>query len=1048
MNLVNKRLLAQKIQSFEFPEGQKMEAIKRLLEGWQKALKDSDLEKTKEKSVQGKFLNTFFENILGYIDMTTGLEEWTLIQHPRIENEGREPDGSLGWFTKDHKFTRAVIELKDAHTSLDKKQNSRGDKLTPIEQAYFYATKYEDCNWIIASNFREIRLYNYQKTQDYFETFDVLDLLDEAEFKRFYFMLCKKNLISKGEDSVMEILAKDTFIEEQNITKEFYGKYRDIRLYLLQHLISYNPTIERTILLEKAQKLLDRFIFTLFCEDTTSLLPLNIVKNTYERALNSFSSSDERIWTEYRGLFQAIDKGNDRVKPPINAYNGGLFAHDDILDNLSIKDSFWETLIKLADYDFETDLNVNILGHIFEQSISDLEKIKFQWADNTDIGIYIGLESKRKKDGIFYTPEYVTRYIIEQTLGKYLDENTDRLTNVKVLDPSCGSGAFLNQAHTFLLNEHRNRFEQLVIEKELKGEHITLFDYNPAEANKSILLNNLYGVDLNQESVEITKLALWLKTARITEPLQNLDKNIKCGNSLIDDIEVAGSKAFNWTGEFSSVFSDGGFDVVIGNPPYVRNELISITEKEYLEKNYDTYTGKSDLYVYFFEQFIKLLRPNGIGGMIVSSKYTKTKYGKTLIDYLNKKVQILEFIDFNDSDIFEGIIAYPSIIIFKKTDNREPVRLGVINDESVILNDLSIAAHNFIKVDQNMLFESLGGWARKNNKELSDIFRKVRNSNNSLEDMNVKPQVGIKTGLNKAFILTQEEASSFGAEFVKPYLLGKDVKKYQKAHASHFIIFPYKKDAEGKLYLVEENELPEVILSHLKKYKEELSSRAIIKDGLEAGTKKWYEYQQIKLDFNYNNYIIYPDISNGVNFSFAENAIYDMTCFGINSADSNLLALLNSKFIASYLETVSVKARGGYLRMKSQYINTVPIPRGLADADFNQIVTQLQTIFHQTKELVSSFNSTVEAEYNVRLNFNLQELQDLGSNELIEILNKRNAHLQLEKKEDAINWLKAKKTEAQSLQAQLVTLEDDIDRKIYRLFDLSPEEISIIEDKS
>jgi len=140
MNLINKKLLTQKITTFEFPSAEKMAASKLLLEKWVKALKDSDLEGTKEKSVQGKFLSTFFEDILGYSDVTTGNEEWTLIQHPRIENDSKEPDGSLGWFEKDKKVTRAVIELKDAKAQLDKKQNRGSEKLTPIEQAYLYAT--------------------------------------------------------------------------------------------------------------------------------------------------------------------------------------------------------------------------------------------------------------------------------------------------------------------------------------------------------------------------------------------------------------------------------------------------------------------------------------------------------------------------------------------------------------------------------------------------------------------------------------------------------------------------------------------------------------------------------------------------------------------------------------------------------------------------------------------------------------------------------------------------------------------------------------------
>jgi type I restriction-modification system DNA methylase subunit len=537
----------------------------------------------------------------------------------------------LGWFTKDKKVTRAVIELKDAKAQLDKKQNRGSEKLTPIEQAYLYATKYEGCNWIIVSNFKEIRLYNKHRTQEYYEKFDVIDLVQDAELKRFYFLLSKENLISKEKESVVDILAKDTTEAEQDITKKFYSEFREVRLKLLGHLSDNNPQFEKEILLEKTQKLLDRFIFTLFCEDTSTLLPLNLVKNTYERAINSLSPSDERVWTEFKGLFLAIDKGNDRVKPPINAYNGGLFAFDEILDTLSIKDDFWANLMHLTEYDFETDLNVNILGHIFEQSISDLESLKSELRGEEQDK----KKSKRKKDGIFYTPEYITRYIVENTVGKYLEEHPDKLETIKILDPACGSGAFLNQAHSHLVQEYTNRYEARINEKLEKGESITLFDYNPAENNRNILLNNLYGVDLNRESVEITKLALWLKTARVTEPLQNLDKNIKAGNSLIDAPEIAGKKAFNWNNEFSEIMENGGFDVIIGNPPYVGIKAQRKEDRDYLKKRYEL-SGGADLYVTFIEKSLSLLKDGGYLSFICPNKFFGADYGRKIRKYLNE----------------------------------------------------------------------------------------------------------------------------------------------------------------------------------------------------------------------------------------------------------------------------------------------------------------------------------------------------------------------------------------------------------------------------
>ena len=334
MNLFNKKLLAQQIARYDFPSGDKLQKIQAIIDGWQKALKDSDLGKTKEKSVQGKFLNKFFEQFLGYEDNTGGLEKWTLIVEPTTEVDAQAADGSLGIFSKDNKQTLAVIELKDAKTSLDKKQSGRAGKMTPVEQAFNYLNKFDRCKWAIVSNFREIRIYSKMRGQGFYEKFEIANLHQNQEFKKFFYIFNKDNLINEGRESVIETLAKNTTTQEENITKAFYEKYKGIRLNLINHLFEHNPEIDKFVLIEKTQKLLDRLIFTMVCEDSSTLLPAHFVKNAYDRAFQSFalSNSDQRVWEEFKGLFHAIDKGNKRVMPPINAYNGGLFQTDEVLD--------------------------------------------------------------------------------------------------------------------------------------------------------------------------------------------------------------------------------------------------------------------------------------------------------------------------------------------------------------------------------------------------------------------------------------------------------------------------------------------------------------------------------------------------------------------------------------------------------------------------------------------------------------------------------------------------------------------------------------------
>lgn len=548
--LFNKRLLKNEINKFEFPAGYDFTRAKKIIDTWQKAIKDGNYDKTKETQVQSAFLNKFFNVILGYAEMHDNPDAWNLINEAKTEFDGTKADGALGFFTKDDKsnITRAVIELKDAKTPLDQKQSSRKDYDNPVSQAFSYSSKFDRCDWIIVSNFKEIRLYHKDRGQGFYEKIEILNLHNEEEFKRFYFLLCKENLLHKERQALLDRLVKDTSKQEEDISKEFYKHFKELRQDLFNHLTENNPEIDKKCLLEKTQKLLDRMIFVFFCEDSYGLLPANITNDVYQLGIRSRERSDQRVWREFKNLFQDIDEGRYDIDPPINAYNGGLFANDEVLNNLVVKDDIWAEIVKLSGYDFESDLNVNILGHIFEQSLSDLEKIKSeldgQEADSK--------KSKRKKDGIFYTPEYITRYIIEQTVGEYLKENPEKLETIKILDPACGSGAFLNQAHTFLQEQHKVRFEEQIMGKSQLG----LMDRDLAKSDKAILLNNIFGVDLNEESVEITKLALWLKTAKKTEPLQNLDNNIKCGNSLIDDPEIAGDKAFNWHKEFLGIFRE------------------------------------------------------------------------------------------------------------------------------------------------------------------------------------------------------------------------------------------------------------------------------------------------------------------------------------------------------------------------------------------------------------------------------------------------------------------------------------------------------------
>jgi type I restriction-modification system DNA methylase subunit len=612
------RIYKQKLSNFSMDTIPALTVKKKIIEKYIRALRSGRIEKTKEESIQADFLNKFFGDILEYV--YDGPNCWNLEKEYKSVTDASKADGVLGFFSMAGKTknadVRAVIELKDALTDLDKAQNRLGDKRTPVEQAFSYSSKAGGhCKWVIVSNFKEIRLY-HASDQSRYEDFMVADLVDNEQLKRFFFLLKKDHLISEKGESIIDILYRERLEFEKIISKQFYSKYKAMRIELFDHLKQHNPEKDHLLLFTKTQKLLDRFIFVCFCEDS-NLIPAYTLKKIKDILDQAFDFEPNKVWRQLKGLFHSIDQGNPQMD--INRFDGGLFNKDEVLDALIIKDSILLKMIEFSDFDFDSDLNVNILGHIFEQSLSDIEEIKAQ----IDNGYVLSAEEKndlringkRKKEGIFYTPEYITRYIVKEAIGGWMDDRKrelgfydlpeltpgdmdsikqvrrrskqdgkmyesleynreieqhlafweayqERLRNIKVLDPSCGSGAFLNQAFDYLLGEYLKVNDEI---SRLKLGQKGIF-----EPNRHILTKNLYGVDLNVESVEITKLSLWLKTARKDKELTSLDENIKCGNSLIDDPAIAGVRAFDWSVNFPRVFPGSGnegdgFDVVIGN---------------------------------------------------------------------------------------------------------------------------------------------------------------------------------------------------------------------------------------------------------------------------------------------------------------------------------------------------------------------------------------------------------------------------------------------------------------------------------------------------
>ena len=432
------------------------------------------------------------------------------------------------------------------------------------------------------------------------------------------------------------------------------------------------------------------------------------------------------------------------------------------------------------------------------------------------------LKTRRKKEGAFYTPAFITRYIVEQALGSVLrdrfeafraerqaiakgtaktalaDPNVydlaklkepqrkaliefwegwqDELAKVRILDPACGSGAFLIEAFDQLHMVYDETNERL---QELRGSR-SLFD-----PDARILQHKLYGVDLNEEAIEICRLSLWIKTAARGKKLTSLDHTIRVGNSVVSDPAVH-PRAFDWHAAFPEVFEAGGFDVIIGNPPYVMQELL-LPIKPHLKANFRSYEGKADLYVYFYELGCRHLKPGGRLSYIVTNKWMKAGYGEPLRKFFAESVWTESVVDFGHAkQIFEDADVFPCIVVIRKpTKGPQPktVRVCSIPRETLRVDDLSrqIADEGF-DVDLSHLAQS--SWQLEPVGVTKFTEKLIRNSKPLSEFASVQPLSGIKTGFNPAYLIDSTQRAELIAadpkceSLLRPYLRGQDFCKW------------------------------------------------------------------------------------------------------------------------------------------------------------------------------------------------------------------------------------------------------------------------------
>jgi hypothetical protein len=931
MILFNRKTLERHIAPAPIPETHLA-----ILQAWEALIREDRIKQLKEVALHGQFTAKIVEGVLGYRGPTDSAD-YTVASEQQIS--GGSVDLALGHFGGKTPEIIATFELKGAKTS-DLDTIMPGRNKSPVQQAWEYAMNAPGVKWVLVSNYVELRLYGFGEGTAAYEVFQLDQLTEPLEYARFMLLLGADNLMS---GRTLDLL-KESRREDKDITDKLYRDYKTLRLKLLGVVQEVNNDIDALLGIALAQKILDRVLFTAFAEDT-GLLPRNTLGHAFE-ARDPYNPRP--IWENFKGLFRAIDLGNDDLGIP--PYNGGLFAPDETIDGLMLADEICEGFKSLGEYDFASEVSVTVLGHIFEQSIADVERLQATARGEEQPERASGTSGRRKRDGVVYTPDYIARFIVAETLGAHLNEiftgilreharkganladyaaipwrrktaeleawqaYRDRLRTLRVVDPACGSGVFLVMAFDFMkaeLTRVNKKIKELLPSAEHYGD---LLEYVP---DSEILANNLFGVDVNEESVELTKLSLWIKTARRGKVLDSLSDSLRVGDSLIEDSNYAYlSHAFRWEAAFPRVFAEGGFDVVLGNPPYVRMELLKAL-KPYLEIRYQVVSDRADLYCYFYERGLRLLKPGGRLGYISSNTFFKTGSGRPLREYLLKEATIESVVDFGDLQVFEGVTTYPAIVTMKReiASESHELRFWKIDalPETNFLATWAAAAGLYPQAALGA-----GSWELEN-ATLRRLREKIKAERRTLKDVYGSPLYGIKTGLNEAFVIdtvTKERLCAQdprSAELLKPFLEGKDLKRWRAEPRGLWLIYIPKNR-------IDIDKFP-AIRDWLLPFKERLEGRAT--------KQEWFELQQAQeayCPYFKGTKILYPEFCDAPQFQLENGNFANNKCYFIGSSDAWLAAFLNSRVAWFTITGNSVPVRGGFHQMHSQFVEQTVLP--------------------------------------------------------------------------------------------------------------------------
>lgn len=992
-----------------------------------------------ETQAEGAFTQTFFVDIWKYGESGRVSEsDHTLIPKFPIPGEGAgggtgEADIALGWFRgRVDRIPQVLGEFKDIRSKLDAKQARKGSTRTPVEQCLNYlrgarrglfGNEPVQPWWGLVTDMNEFRLYWWDhapneyirfviRRQDLFSgSYDLLSDGEDAQFDRYLFtkLFARDMLLSAGGRPQLLRLVERQWSRGRKLEGEFYDHYRGARERLFGVLRLNNPDFPGRPgeLLRLTQRLLDRFIFAFFCEDMGErmLFPPQLIRDFLRsRSLEPlYDENGQEIWDFFKKLFELMNRGGTLNRLTLPEINGGLFATDSLIDSLAIPNHVFAKagqganeaslaqdvttiLFLCARYnyaargDVRESISLYTLGHIFEQSITELEYREGELEGRDTIAKL----SKRKRDGVYYTPESIVNYLVEETLTPWfaaaktacgypasqqggptpdsVKAYIERLRRIRIVDPACGSGAFLISAFRRLLAERIAAIREAEV---ALGGVASAVDEAPLIAE--ILRDNIYGVDINPASVEISKLALWLHSARAAAPLSSLERTIRVGNSLVSDDFWLGRprtptaeeriRSFDWRAAFPEVWADGergGFDVVVGNPPYVKLQNLMKVDPDvvaYLTsaRGADTYssaqTGNFDLYLPFIEKGLRLLAPRGRMAFIAPSLWPVSQYGEGLRRLVRRDRCLDRWLDFKAHQVFEDVITYTSLQFYTREAN-ETLRIAIAPEGDMTDVDWSGAD---LAVPYST-FPDVGEWLIATGPERA-LIQRLSLDFPKLGDPTITSAIfqGLITSADHIYHLKRISPGRYQCipnetgsppylveiedTIMKPLVSGPDAKRYELPNIDTYILFPYLRNSSGHMELISAVDLARdfpLAWAHLRKWEQNLRNR-------ESGAfddNAWYRFgRNQNLDKQVFTKLIVAQTVPSMRVCADLVGAYYLNNVRVNGilpargADELfLLGVLNGPVSDFVFRRLGKPKQGGWYEANKQFIAPLPIP--------------------------------------------------------------------------------------------------------------------------